>query len=238
MPAKKVIYVIVEGPTDEDALGVIFQRFFDKNTVRVKVIHGDITTERSVDTSNILIHIKNIVQQSLIDYKLRKSDILRIIHLVDTDGAFIPDSAIVFDDEALKPFYSTTSIKTANPEGLIHRNHQKKMNLIKLHSTRLVWGNIPYSVFYFSSNLEHALYDKLNLSDEEKETNALRFAEKYIDDIPAFKAFVRNSEFAVIDDYMSSWLFIRQGLNSLNRHTNIGICFDNGNDDTSIEKEK
>ena len=36
MPAKKVVFVIVEGPTDEDALGVIFQRFFDKNTVRVK----------------------------------------------------------------------------------------------------------------------------------------------------------------------------------------------------------
>ena len=36
MPAKKVIFVIVEGPTNEDALGAIFQRFFDKNMVREK----------------------------------------------------------------------------------------------------------------------------------------------------------------------------------------------------------
>ena len=127
MPAKKVIFVIVEGPTDEDALGVIFQRFFDKNTVRVKVIHGDITTERQINASNILNHITETVQQSLKEYKLHKTDLLRVIHLVDTDGAYIPDSAIIFDEHAIKPEYSTTNIKTANPEGLIQRNQKKRI---------------------------------------------------------------------------------------------------------------
>ncbi len=229
MPAKKVVFVIVEGPTDEDALGVIFQRFFDKNTVRVKVIHGDITTERQVNTSNILSHIKDTVQQSLKEYKLRKTDLLRIIHLVDTDGAYVPDSAIVFDEQAIKPFYSTTTIKTAHPEGLIQRNQQKKENLTKLHSTRYIWKDIPYSIFYLSSNLEHALYNETNLTDEEKEMKALQFAEKYVNDISAFKAFIRESEFAVVDGYHSSWSFIKQGLHSLERHSNLGICFDTEN---------
>ena len=39
MPAKKVVIVIVEGPTDEDALGVIFQQFFD-NTLHISIGSG------------------------------------------------------------------------------------------------------------------------------------------------------------------------------------------------------
>ena len=225
MPAKRVVFVIVEGPTDEDALGVIFQRYFDKNTVRVKVIHGDITTERNVNPSNILNHITEVVQQSLKEYKLHKTDLLRVIHLADTDGAFIPDSSIFFDKQAINPVYSTTYIKTTNPSGLIQRNQQKRTNLSKLHSTQYVWKDIPYSIFYLSSNLEHALYNELNLTDEEKEAKALQFAKKYINDIPAFIDFVCNSDFSVINDYLDSWLFIEQNLHSLERHSNIGLCF-------------
>lgn len=237
MPAKKVIFVIVEGPTDEDALGVIFQRFFDKNMVRVKVIHGDITTERNVNSSNILNHITEVVQQSLKEYKLHKTDLLRVIHLVDTDGAFIPDSSILFDKQAIKPEYSTTNIKTVNPSGLIQRNQQKRTNLSKLHSTQFVWKDIPYSIFYLSSNLEHALYDELNLTDEEKEAKALQFAKKYKNDIPAFIDFVRNSDFSVIDGYLPSWLYIEQDLHSLERHTNLGLCFDKDNASAIGEKK-
>ena len=225
MPAKKVIFVIVEGPSDEDALGVIFQRFFDKNTVRVKVIHGDITTEKLVNSSNILNHVVEIVKQSLKEYKLHKTDLLRVIHLVDTDGAYIPDSAVVFDEKADKPIYSTMQIKTTHPERLIQRNLQKKANLTKLHSAKNIWGDIPYSVFYLSCNLEHALYNELNLTDEDKEKKALQFAKKYKNDIPSFVDFVRSSDFAVINGYLPSWSFIKQDLHSLERHTNIGLCF-------------
>jgi len=225
MPAKKVVFVIVEGPTDEDALGVIFQRFFDKNTVRVKVIHGDITTERQINSSNILNHITETVKQSLKEYKLHKTDLLRVIHLVDTDGAYVPDSAIVFDESAEKPVYSPTQIKTANPEGLIQRNQQKKANLTRLHSARFIWGDIPYSVYYLSSNLEHALYNELNLTDEEKEKKALQFAKKYMNNISSFVALVRDSDFAVVSGYLPSWAFVKKDLHSLERHTNIGLCF-------------
>ena len=76
-----------------------------------------------------------------------------------------------------------------------------------------------------SCNLDHALYNKLNLTDDEKEKEALVFAKTYRDDIPAFINFVSRSDFSVIDDYMSSWAFIKQDLHSLERHTNLGICF-------------
>ena len=49
----------------------------------------------------------------------RASDFKEIIHMVDTDGAYAPDTAVVKDSEALKPVYSVTEIHTNNPEGII-----------------------------------------------------------------------------------------------------------------------
>ena len=50
MPRKKVVFVIVEGPSDETALGVLLSRHFDKDTVYTHVMHCDITTEYDKDT--------------------------------------------------------------------------------------------------------------------------------------------------------------------------------------------
>ena len=41
MTRKKIVFVIVEGPSDDEALGAIFSRAFDKNAVYVEVMHGD-----------------------------------------------------------------------------------------------------------------------------------------------------------------------------------------------------
>lgn len=225
MSAKKVVLIIVEGPTDEDALGVLFERFFDKETVRVKVVHGDITTKKQVNSSNILNRITEIVKQSLKEYKLRKTDLQRVVHLVDTDGVFVPESAVVYDEQSAKPFYTLTEIKTAHRDGILLRNNQKKANLEKLHTTKHIWKDIPYSVFYLSSNLDHALYNKHNLSDEEKEQYALQFVNRYKDDMPSFIQFICNSDFSVIDGYLPSWIYIKNNLRSLERHTNLGLCF-------------
>lgn len=54
MKRKKVVLVIVEGPSDEEALGAILSRYFDENEVRVYVCHGDITTEKGNKCSNII----------------------------------------------------------------------------------------------------------------------------------------------------------------------------------------
>ena len=229
--------VIVEGPTDEDALGVIFQRYFDKNIVHVKVIHGDVTTKRMVNSSNILNCITEILKQTLSEYKLHKTDLLKVIHIVDTDGAFIPDSAVAYDEHARKPLYSPIRIKTNNVEGLIKRNQQKKENLTKLYSTKFVWKDIPYSVFYMSSNLEHALYNKLNLTDEEKEENAIQFAKKYRNNIPMFLMYIRDSDFSVINDYLTSWVYIKKDLHSLERHTNVGLCFEESLSEKMLSNE-
>ena len=52
-----------------------------------------------------------------------------------------------------------------------------------------------------------------------------KLAKKYKNDIPAFVKFIRESDFSVIDDYASSWKFIAKELHSLERFSNLGLCF-------------
>ena len=43
MTEKKVVIFIVEGPSDEAALGTIMKEYFASNEVQFVVVHGDIT---------------------------------------------------------------------------------------------------------------------------------------------------------------------------------------------------
>ena len=63
MPRKKIVFVIVEGLSDETALGVLLNRIYDSNVVYVQVMHCDITTELGVNASNVIAKIGNIVKK-------------------------------------------------------------------------------------------------------------------------------------------------------------------------------
>lgn len=105
------------------------------------------------------------------------------------------------------------------------RNEQKSSVLDKLIGCKNIWATIPYRVFYMSCNLDHVLYDKQNSTDEEKEANAHAFAKKYKNKLADFRSFITESSFSVCTDYQESWDFIKQGENSLNRYTNLGLSF-------------
>lgn len=224
MPRKKIVFVIVEGPSDDQAIGVLINRIFNSDYVYVHVMHCDITTERNVNPGNIIAKIGNLVK-GYAGRNFKPQDFSRVIHIVDTDGAFIPDNHVTEDAAKRKPYYSATEICTCNKAGIEERNRQKRANLERLAVTSKVWKTIPYQVYYMSCNLDHALYGKLNSADDEKEKDALEFAERYMNDIPAFMAFISNSDFSVMDGYQQSWQYIREGLHSLERHTNFGLCF-------------
>ena len=76
-----------------------------------------------------------------------------------------------------------------------------------------------------SCNLDHVLYNKLNTSDKEKEENSFFFVKKYNGRLKEFIEYVGNSSFSVKGDYLSTWKYIKQGSRSLERHTNMGLCF-------------
>ena len=230
MPRKKILFVIVEGPSDDAALSVLLSRFFDSNVVHVHGMHCDITTELGVTPNNIVRTIGDCVKKFA--GRLYKSgDFCQIIHSVDMDGAFIPNNAVVEDASAAKPIYSITEIRTRQKSGIENRNLRKRENLNRLLSTPEI-GKIPYRVYYMSCNLDHALYGKLNSTDEEKENDAFFFAKTYMSDIPGFIQFISESDFSVTNSYQQSWQYIREDLHSLERHTNLGLCFKTEGSDT------
>lgn len=220
---KKVIFIIVEGPSDETALGAIFRRIYDPNTAYVHTIHGDITTQNNINPNNIVAKIGNEIRKYAKEHYLSSKDFSQIIHIVDTDGVYIPDSCIIKDLNAQQAIYSENCITTNNIDNIIVRNSQKRQNLNKLVATNDIW-NIPYKVYYMSCNLDHALYGALNLTDEEKESQAYDFALRYRDNIPKFRNFITNSNFSVMRPYRESWDFIKEDSESLKRHTNLGLC--------------
>lgn len=226
MARKKIIFVMVEGPSDSDALDVILTRWFDKETVYVHIMHCDITTEKGVSPSNILSHVTAEIKKYARDNHFVADHFAKIIHVVDTDGAFVPDEFVIEDPSINKVQYSEDSIQCSSKAAIVERNAVKAQNLNKLNTCAKMWNSIPYQVYYMSCNLDHVLYNKLNSTDEQKRHDSLTFARKYKDDLQEFRCFISESDFSVSDDYIASWQFIKEGKNSLERHSNLGLCFE------------
>lgn len=217
MASKKIVFVIVEGPSDDEALGLLLSRLYDKNEVIVYITHGDLTTKPDADSKTIVSEIGNIISGYAASNHFDKQHFQEIIHIFDTDGAYIPDDAITEDELVEKVVYSPTTIRTKYAEKI------KRECLERISRMTSSWG-VPYQAYYMSCNLDHVLYDKLNLSDDEKEHHSIVFSKKYKDDVNGFVKFISESNFSVTSGYIESWAFIKDGFHSLERHTNLGIC--------------
>jgi hypothetical protein len=208
---------------------------YDKNTVHVHITHGDVTTANGVKSTTILTKLGGIVNEYKKSYHLIKTHFQEIVHIVDMDGAYIPDTAVVEDISAKKAIYSLTEIRTACVQGIINRNRTKSACINKISSTSTLCG-IPYQAYYMSCNLDHVLYDKLNSTDDEKEKDALDFAKEYGSKVPDFIKFMAESDFSVGENYLESWAFIKKDKHSLERHTNLGICIARAIEGQNISK--
>lgn len=226
MARKRIVFIIVEGPSDDEALALMLEKLYDKNKVYVYITHGDITTAPGVNSSNILSKVSKAVDSYAKSTHLSKANFQEIVHILDMDGAYIPGSAVKDDPSAKKTIYSLSEIITSNVAGVLTRNKTKAECIDRLSAVKTLWG-IPYQAYYMSCNLDHVLYNKQNSSDEEKEKDSLAFAKKYKNNFCGFVKFICESEFSVDGSYIESWAFIKQDLHSLERHTNLGICFMN-----------
>lgn len=220
---KKVVLVIVEGPSDDTALGVILNQIYDKDKVHVHIMHGDITTRKGVRSDNIVAKVGDEVRKYAKSNHYTPKHFKQIIHIVDMDGVYIPNENVILDLEHDEISYESDGIHTPDQQGIIERNKQKTDNLYRLRRTGQIW-QMPYRVYYMSCNLDHVLHNKRNSTDDEKETDAYAFAKKYKNDVEGFVNFICNSDFSVNGDYKESWEYIEDGLNSIDRYTNLGIC--------------
>ena len=223
MAKKKIMLFIVEGPTDETSLSTVLSRIFSSDTVKFQVVHGDVLTRDFVAPDRIIAAVNE--QIKLFRGNIYKpSDFCKVVHLADTDGAFIPEDAVVAEavEGRQYPFYTDTQILTPEPTNIIDRNARKRRNIAKLSSTGRV-GGIPYSFYYFSCNLDHVLHGRNNLSEAEKIACSRDFDLQYADDPNTFIRFMRDESFAVQGTYQETWAFIKQGTHSLERHSNFRI---------------
>ena len=151
MSEKKVIVVIVEGPSDENAIGGILKEYFSTDEVQFAVVHGDITSNEFTTVDNVIRKI---------------DELIKVIHIADTDGVFT--KGCVMEAEVAEIRYYEDHMEGAAVEAIEHRNKHKSEILFKLYSTSKV-HNIRYRIYFNSCNLEHVLYGVLkNFSDDEK----------------------------------------------------------------------
>lgn len=222
---RKIVFVIVEGPSDETALGITLNQIFDKETVYVHIMRGDITTKSGVTPENIVSKLGSIIKQYAMSNHYEQSNFKEIIHIIDTDAVYIPNDKIINDKDCNKLFYDNDGIHTKDVSNVILRNKLKSENVFKLRGCNSIWS-IPYSVYYMSCNLDHVLYNKRNSTDEEKENDAYAFAKRYKNNIDEFIEFMCNSDFSVNGDYKQSWQFIEKDMNSIERYTNLPVCIE------------
>ena len=192
---------------------------------------GDITTSSFVTPNNIEIKITNrFIMPVVIKEGIYPKRIARIIHIVDLDGAYIPDTSIVplsFEHRAYDhPFYDGEKgiIEAANVPTIIDRNDRKRRNLeylLSLSEIKIKTKRVPYELYFFSSNLDHFINHDANIEGGKKRLADL-FMRNYGLDNDAFVSFFFNDERAIGHmGYEESWKYIKEGSNSVRRFTNI-----------------
>ena len=223
MARRKVVFIIVEGPSDSEALGVILTRLLDENEVHIEIVYEDITTQKGVNPNNIVSKIGDRVRKYAKIYSLKQSDFQEVIHIIDMDGAYISDDRIIEKKELDKTEYTKSEIYCKRREDIMIRNEIKRANIDRIYLQPIVWKSVAYKTFFMSCNLDHVLYDIQNSDDDAKKNNSISFSKKYRDNLDGFIDYISNSSFSVDLDYKESWEFIKKENRSLERYTNFGL---------------
>lgn len=239
--SKRIVIVLVEGRSDREALQNIISALFDECynglfTVEFIEEKEDITSKKGIIPRCIEEWIsKTYIVPYLSRNYLSTDDVQQIIQLTDLDGTYIDDSLIIENPSLQDVQYGLNEILAKSKKDIVKRNANKKKNLdylVNCEKFKLgspdgrVLKEIPYRVFYFSSNLDHFLYGVANLDSVKKVSNAIAFAQKtsstdfetmVMDDGLLADYVARNQS------YQESWEYIRQSTNSLGRFSNINI---------------
>jgi hypothetical protein len=223
MKTKKIILFIVEGFSDQASLALILSKLVKPDNVRFYSVNGDITASRFTTTNNAVNKVNEHIKKFIGNNFLNKSDILKVIHLIDTDGAYVAE-AFVQQADVEQLIYSVDGIKTRNKASILERNDKKSHIVDRLCCCPSIAG-IAYSMYYFSCNLEHILHNECNMEDDKKVEAAEEFSDAFYGKEQQFISFINNKEFAVDGDFKETWEFIKVQNHSVNRYCNFHLFF-------------
>ena len=228
---KKYILFIVEGKNDRTEIHSMLRAYCsDSLQNRYHDLYychsGDITVDETEKT------IVKKLNEIVISWRKGKiypfhpfsiKDVAKVVHVIDTDGVFIPESAIIEDDVGKVEYYDKT-IKCGNRSVVVGRNRKKAKALRKLLTVKTI-DNIPYELFFASCNMDHVLFGTANMAPELKGPSAREFADicKNPEDLDQS---VFNSNIRSDRSLVASWDYVQLGYNSLKRHTNLNILLD------------
>lgn len=222
---KKAVVFIVEGNSDKRALEKIFQTIYKHKNIVFKFMGEDITSNEEMNKSNVCEAIYKKVDKYMRDNKLKKRDIWQIVHIFDTDGTYVPESAVA-SGRSSKFVYSETQISCKSRNKILERNERKSEMMNFLLKQNEING-ISYIGYFMSSNLDHALYNEQNLDDELKGKYADAFYAEFQGRELLFVDFLKDEIVNGVPDlYPQSWRYIKEGLRSLERHTNLHVYFE------------
>ena len=221
MPKKRVVLFIVEGVNDETALALPLEKLLTSDNVKFEITHGDLTSDYF--GKDIAAKIGDCVRKHCADYKYKKEDFLEVVLLVDMDGAYIDALSTIHSGTHGEAYYGSDKILHPKPETLRQTQLKKQKNLNRLITLPCVYGTIPFSVYFFSCNMDHVICDDANLPKNKKREAAGTFRKKYHADPAGFLSFFRAGDIAVGISYDESWDYIKQGSNSLSRCSNLHI---------------
>lgn len=227
MPEKRAVIVIVEGASDMAAIGPMLKEYFTSADTRFVITRGDITSRDGVTPTNVIAKLKAEIDKVRNIYGYQwKRDLVRIIHIADTDGTFTKDCVVEADVKSIQ--YYEDHMESSNAAATNQRNKNKSDVMYKLYSTNKI-NNIDYRLYFNSYNLEHVLYNALkDFSDDEKQEMSDDFADKYKGHLPEFISFISGPDIAVPGTYKETWKFIEKDVHSLQRHSNMHLIFDSG----------
>ncbi|UKS24998.1 hypothetical protein LOZ80_25815 [Paenibacillus sp. HWE-109] len=231
---KKVLFVIVEGESD----GLLFfdelEKVYPKDLLVIKAFRGDIFTQLELQGVGIRDRIRDFFISKMGD--LQPKDFLGILHFSDTDGSFVGEDKVYVDlaqKEAI--LYKNDGIyvnTTVQKLSIHHRNQIKKTNTNNAKNiTQITYKKvqIPYSLFYLSQEVEHVIFDELNVSQNLKIRKMVTFLKKVretqtINDL--LKSHFPPLAEEVTDKYKESWDYIFNADHSLQRCTNAILMYE------------
>ncbi|MCR5214914.1 MAG: hypothetical protein K6E10_10915 [Eubacterium sp.] len=246
---KKVILFLVEGDTDKITLEASIDKFISGLEIEDIIIKfasmnkreggkiangGDFTSDKEVYPGNIEEKVSYRIDLMKDDGKIYPKDVVKIIQLVDLDGAYVDKDIIIKRDDRKSKIenrvYFEDRIETDNDFSTRRNLQRKRENLDFLSSKetfKLGSKTIDYSIYFFSSNLEHFLYNEQNLSLDDKVVKSYEFERDCNIDLNYFYSKMWTGDYLLKDmTYMESWDYIRKnGNKSLSRCSNINILF-------------
>ena len=218
---RRLVLFIVEGKSDKVSLEGVVRSILQNRHEPYFIMQSDLTSDNHVCPANIDRYLHQNINQELWKRRVKLSDVAEIVHIIDTDAAFIDEAQLEENPMNFGCTYFQQKVVVQNKNRIIERNTHKKYNVQALLDFPDI-GGVPYRLYFFSINLEHVLHNNPNAATvRQKIYLSDKFDDQYSADVVGFLNFMSLPEILRFKTYEESWEYIRKPENALMRASNF-----------------